>query len=120
MDLAAATNRSAPPRPIVCSLRHVALAALAAACGGEPPSPETEPVARPVIDVEASEAAAVRLEQDLAGLVLEPLVRGEIERAARGLVPAGEFAARVHESLHYKYENYMVVVLSFFSFFSSA
>ena len=97
MDPAAATLHSAPPRPVAPPLRHLALAALAASCGGPPPSAEAEPVARPVIDVEASEAAALRLEQDLSGLVLEPLVRGQIERAARGLVPAGEFAARLHQ-----------------------
>ena len=97
MDPAAAKRQTAPPRPVAMPLPHLALAALAAACGGEVPSPAAEPVTRPVIDVETSEAAAVRLEQDLAGLVLEPLVRGQLERAARGLVPAGKFAARLPE-----------------------
>ena len=97
MDPAAATLHDAPTRPGAFPLRHVALAALAAACSGQAPSPEAEPVSRPVIDIETSEAAAVRLEQDIAGLVLEPLVRGQLERAARGLAPAGEFAARLPE-----------------------
>lgn len=89
MEPAAATLRTAPTLALA-----LALAALTG-CGGSDVSPDAEPVTEPILDVEASEAAAVRLEQDLAGLVLEPMVRGQLERAARGLAPEGTFAGRL-------------------------
>ncbi|MEM9802987.1 MAG: FG-GAP-like repeat-containing protein [Planctomycetota bacterium] len=63
------------------------------ACGG-PADPTVVPPREPVQDFALSEPEALRLQQDLAGLIAEPLARGDVERAARALFTP-DFAARL-------------------------
>jgi len=61
-----------------------------------PGSSRPVPPAPHLVDLDRSEPEALRLEQDLLALLLEPLARGDLERAARGL-DLGEFAGTIRE-----------------------
>lgn len=84
-----------PTRRTHLRVPALALTLVAAACGGDVGTAEPELFLSVVHDFEISEAAAIRLEQDIAGLVLEPLARGQFDRAAAGLAPRGDFAGRL-------------------------
>ena len=63
-------------------------------CGGgseEPGSSRPVPPGAHLVDLDRSEPEALRLEQDLLALLLEPLARGDLERASRSL-DEGDFA----------------------------
>lgn len=95
VDFTTVRPKRAPYLPLVIVsrkpelLRSAALAALAvcAGCGddAEPRSSTPRPPNAPVVDLARSEPEALRLEQDLRALLLEPLARGNVERAARAL-----------------------------------
>lgn len=62
--------------------------ALTAGCGDGPGGARSSipvPPGSPVLDLARSEPEALRLQQDLLALLLEPLARGDVERAARSL-----------------------------------
>jgi len=66
-------------------------------CGEEildPRSALVSPPASPVTDLARSELEALRLEQDLLALLLEPLARGDLERAALS-IDSEDFSGRV-------------------------
>lgn len=68
-------------------------------CGGgskEPGSSRPVPPVAHLVDLDRSEPEALRLEQDLLALLLEPLARGDLERASRSL-DEGNFAGTIRE-----------------------
>lgn len=68
-------------------------------CGGgskEPGSSRPVPPVAHLVDLDRSEPEALRLEQDLLALLLEPLARGDLERASRSL-DEGDFAGTIRE-----------------------
>jgi tetratricopeptide (TPR) repeat protein len=68
-------------------------------CGGgseEPGSSRPGPPGAHLVDLDRSEPEALRLEQDLLALLLEPLARGDLERASRSL-DEGDFAGTIRE-----------------------
>ncbi len=81
----------APSLGTALSVVLLALAALASCGDGarEVTSSTPAPPVSPVLDLERSEPEALRLEQDLRALLLEPLARGNVERAARALANQG-------------------------------